>query len=510
MFSRKLFLALWMMLAVVFCSAQRIVYSEPERDDSRRLNFEIVGKIGGNFLIYKNIRNKNWITVMDNDMNVVSREEQDYVPDNDRMINADFFPYGDFAYMIYQYQRKNIVYCMASKIDGNGKLVGDVMELDTSHIGFAADNRIYTVLTNENKSQIAVFKINSKNRKLYVMTTLLYDNNLSLARKSVINIPMEERNDYLGEFQLDNGGNLVFSRFVRKGNDNISEASFIIKHAQADTLLYKALNLEKTWLDEIHIKIDNSNNRIFLTSFYYNERRGNVDGLYFYVWDMATSQPILENINIFSDELRREARGESGTKTAFNNFFIQDIITRRDGGFLIASEAYYTTSRYNAWNRWDYLYGSPLMSPMWNNYYYSPYYNRYWMNSRFYGSNNRGSRYHADNIVVFSFDGKGQPEWNNVIGKAQFNDENDDLISYQLMNTGSEIHFLFNQPERRNNLLTDFAITPDGTLSRNPTLKNLDRGHEFMTKYGKQVSSKQMIIPCIYRNSICFAKIEYN
>ena len=96
------------------------------------------------------------------------------------------------------------------------------------------------------------------------------------------------------------------------------------------------------------------------------------------------------------------------------------------------------------------------------------------------------------------------------MGKSQFDDESDDLVSYQLMNTGGQLHFLFNMQERRNNLLTDFSISPNGELSRNPTLKNLDKGYEFMPKYGKQVSARQMIIPCQYRNFICFAKIEYN
>jgi len=73
------------------------------------------------------------------------------------------------------------------------------------------------------------------------------------------------------------------------------------------------------------------------------------------------------------------------------------------------------------------------------------------------------------------------------------------------------LHFLFTDLEKRTKLLTDFSISPDGQLNHNPTLKNLDRGYEFMPKYARQVSAKQMIIPCLYRgNFICFAKIDYN
>ena len=42
----------------ITATAQKIVYSESEKDDTRRLNFEVAGKVGGNFLIYKNIRNR--------------------------------------------------------------------------------------------------------------------------------------------------------------------------------------------------------------------------------------------------------------------------------------------------------------------------------------------------------------------------------------------------------------------------------------------------------------------
>src|SRR6186997_3178364 len=208
----------WFLSVLIVCStfpatAQKIVYSEPEREDTRRLNFEIAGKIGGNFLIYKNIRNKSWIVILDNEMKQIGKIEQDYVPDNDRMINVDFFAYPDFCYMVYQYQKKSIVYCVASKIGADGNKIGDVIQLDTTHIGFAASNKIYSVLSSEDKSKIAVFKINSRNKSLYTMTTLLMDDQLNLLKKSRMAIPMEERYDYLNDFHVDNAGDMVFAKF---------------------------------------------------------------------------------------------------------------------------------------------------------------------------------------------------------------------------------------------------------------------------------------------------------
>jgi len=39
----------------------------------------------------------------------------DFMPD--KTINVDFVAYPDFAYIIYQFQKRNILHCMAAAID---------------------------------------------------------------------------------------------------------------------------------------------------------------------------------------------------------------------------------------------------------------------------------------------------------------------------------------------------------------------------------------------------------
>ena len=75
------------LLAVLNLSAQRIVYSEPDRDDSRSTNFEIIGRMNDHFLVYKNYRSSYNISVLDNDMKLVSKEELSFLPD--RVVNVE-------------------------------------------------------------------------------------------------------------------------------------------------------------------------------------------------------------------------------------------------------------------------------------------------------------------------------------------------------------------------------------------------------------------------------------
>ena len=499
-----LFLSL--LLAGKASLAQRIIYSEPEKDDTRRMNFEVIGKVAGNFQVYKNIRSKNYICLYDNDMKLVSKEDQDYLPD-DRLINVDFYPYGDYSYVVYQYQKKNVVYCDAVKIDDKGRKASDIIGLDTSHIGFAVNNKIYTTVTSEDKNKLLIAKVNSRNRSRYLVTTLLFNNALELQKRSSMVVPMNEQDDYLGDFSVDNDGDLIVTKFTRNNNDNIVHAALLWKKAQADSFSTVELPLDNIYLDELQVKVDNFNKRYLVSSFYYKQRRGNIEGMYFYVLDKATGQPSMQNTVTFSEELRKEARGDANIKMAFNDYFLRNIIIKRDGGFIVGSESYYTTSRFNNWNRWDYLYGLPYSSAF-DYYTYSPMYGSWLWRNRY--NNSQAVRHHADNITIFSFDNTGKLQWNNVIHKDQFDDETDDRISYNIVNTGGQLHFLFNQEEHRTQLLNDYSLTADGQINRNPTLKNLDRGYEFLPKYGKQVSSKQMIIPCFYNNYICFAKLDYN
>ncbi|MEO5592095.1 MAG: hypothetical protein ABIR15_01450 [Chitinophagaceae bacterium] len=489
--------------------APRIVYTEPEKEDSRRTNFEIIGKLNGNFLVYKSNHNDDAICIYDNDMKLKERVKLDFTPDQ-QLINVDFVAYPDFFYMIYEFQRKGIVHCVAAKLDANAKKIIDPIELDTTQVGFASNNKIYTAINSDDKQSIMVFKINSKNRDNFVFTTLLYNKDLQLrGNKERMGLGMEERNDFFTDFLLTNDGELVFGKFLRQNyNEYITKLSMVIKYPDSARLSVNNVELDGKILDEIKLKSDNTNKRILLNAFYYKQKRGNIEGLYSLLWDKVENKKIREISSLFNDELRANAKGQDASmKTAFNDFFIKNIIVRKDGGYLIVSESEYNTSRGNPFNRWDYMgYGNPWMSPV-DYYYYSPY--GYWGSPWNRWNNMQNMRYNAENVMILSYNKDGSIDWSGIIPKSQYDDESDNMISFQLVNTGADIHFLFNMSEKRTIMLNDQSIASDGKITRNPTLKNLDKGYEFMTRSGKQVSARQVIVPCLYRNYLCFAKLEY-
>ena len=487
--------------------SQQITYSQAEADDTRALDFNIIGKVGGNFLVYKNIRNKYAVSVYDNRMKSKNKVDLDFMPD--KTINVDFVAYPDFAYIIYQFQKRNILHCMAAAIDGNGKLLKTPFELDTTQITFFADNKIYSTINSEDKSKILIYKIQKKNDK-FNFTTLLLNDRLELLHKSRIETPYEEHKDIFSDFFVDDAGNFVFTKGTKlNSRDYLQKLMLVTKGPQEDNFTLNELNLSGNYLDEIKLKVDNVNQQYLINSLFYKKKNGNIEGLYSAVWNKKNDKLVSQNFAEFGDSIREEAKTEGGTRLAFNDYFIRDVILKKDGGFILTAEDHTTQSRGNPWNRYDYLYGYPSFSPFDSYYLYSP--SSYWYSSRYpnYYNNNGQVRYYYQNIVVLDLDNTGNLIWSNIVHKSQFDDDNDNFLSYSIMLTGSELHFLFNELERRNQLINDQTVSADGKITRNPPLRSLDRGYEFMPRYAKQVSSYQIIVPCMYRSFICFAKIEY-
>ncbi len=500
----------FLLLLPVISFGQRITYSEPQREDNREINFDIIGKLKNNVLIFKNVRYKYAVSVYDiADMSLKEKVELDFIPD--KAFNVDFIAYPEHVYFIYQFQKRGIVYCLGAKIDFAGKLVSEPFLLDTTHVGAMGDNKIYTTINSEDKKKIMIFKIQKKNEK-FNYTTLLFDDQLKLMHKTRQVLDYDDRNDLYGDFQVDNEGTFIFSKSIKSGNRaNISSLFLITKPALEDAFSVKQINLNEKYIDEVKIKIDNVNRRYLINTFYYMEKRGNIEGIFTSIWDVAADSITANVFTKLDDSIRAFAKAKGNIKYVFNDYFIRNILLKKDGSFLIAAEDFTSQTSGNAgWNRWDYIYGSPYFSPYYN-YYYNPlggYYRGFY---RPYSGFNtpQNVRYYYDNIMLIDINKNGQVTSNKVINKEQYADDGDNYLSFAPFITGSEIHFLYNIIEKRDKLLSDQTLVSTGTIKRNPTIKSIERGYEFMPKLSKQVGARQLIIPCTFRNQICFARIDF-
>ncbi len=486
--------------------AQKLVYSVPEKSEARQTSFEIIGKYSGKYLVYKNYKSTHYISVYNTDMQLLNNVDMPYMPD--RVIEASFVAYPDYSYLFYQFQKKGVTRIFGVKIGADGKNLTEPVELDTTHTGGGGnDDKIYSVIPSEDKSNILVFRVNTRNEKSYLFRTILLDKNLMLRHATnQLGLDMRDRNDFLTDFYVDNEGTLVFGRGLRPGpNENISKFHLVVKHADADTFAYRDLDFQKITLDEVKLKMDNYHQRYLFTGFYYSGKKSSIEGIANAVFDKKTEQWTIHNVIPLNDELREDARSENNAKNAFNDYYIHDITIRSDGVFLVNAESVYqTTHDGNNYNRWNYM--NPWTSPM-DYYRYGGYYGGY--GSPWGYSSSNTVRYHADNILALAFDKDGKLFLSNVVRKSQYDDNTDNMVSYALINTGNGLQYLYNDYEKRETVLAYQTIVAGGRIIRNPTIKGLERDYDFLPRYAKQVDTREVIIPCLFRNTLCFARLEF-
>ncbi len=482
---------------------QKVSISEVTREDNRDMNFEIIGKMNSNILVYKNIRSNHKISIFDKDMNTVETVKLDFVPD--KTYNIDFIAYPDYFIMIYQYQKGNILHCMGVKMDAGGKKMSEPQELDTTRIPVLSDNKIYSTIFSEDRQKIMIFKIQSRWEKLN-MKTMLFDKDLKLITADRFLTEYNDRRESYDNFILANDGSLVFTYAKQTGvRDSYSILGLFAKSPGRSTFDSHEINLEEKYIDEIKVKIDNRNNRYILNTFYYKKNRGSIEGLFTYIWDKGGEKQYVSQFTEIYDSLRLEAKSSGMLRFALDDFFIKQIVVKADGGFIIAAEDFTKDTRgNNGFNRYDYLY-NPYSLSSGSYYYYNPY-SGYYRPLSSYG--NQSTRYYYENILVMSVSKTGQIEWSKVLHKSQFDDNEENFLSFSTAISGGEIHFLFNA-DKRYQVVSNQGIAADGTITRYPTLKTDQKGYEFMPNLSKQVGASQVIMPCAYRGNICFAKIDF-
>jgi hypothetical protein len=328
------------LLAVLHTAqGQKIDYSLVDKDDVRDMSFEILGRISNNILVYKNYRNRHAISVYDNEMQQKNRIELSNLPE--KIINVDFISYNDFAYMIYQHQKRNSIFCSMVKINGEGKMMSEPVDLDTTQVNNNTENKVYTLINSDDKKKIMLFKIKRDTERDYLFTTILYDQQMKVLKRSNFEIKSPDRDVVFTDFVMDNEGDFAFGKCTRIGSrDYINKVDLVIKAASADSILVQKLPLNDLTLDELKIKFDNGNKKLMMASFFYKQRRGNIEGVYTLIWDKNKKEALKPKQYIFNDSIRLEAKSENNSiKTAFNDQFIRQVVPTQDGGFAVFTES---------------------------------------------------------------------------------------------------------------------------------------------------------------------------
>jgi hypothetical protein len=305
--------------------AQAITYSEVEKSDSRNANFEILGKFGDNFLIYKNISRRHDLTVYNYDMTIKEILKLDFV--SDKTDNVDFVTYPDHFLMIWQYQKNNIIYCKGANVDGAGNLIGNVADIDTTKVGLFSNVPSYDVTWSEDKKKILMYKVQTRNDE-YNLATRIFNETLTPLDSMRTSISYNDRREAFGDLQINNEGTIVFSKEKQNARPEfINTLEINFKKLNDPLISTTPVPLDDQLIQDVRIRIDNLNKQYLINSFAYRKYNGNVGGLFTALINdsfMLTKKVI----NEFDDSLRQKLSNNPGYRSAFDDFYMKNIILK--------------------------------------------------------------------------------------------------------------------------------------------------------------------------------------
>ena len=514
-------ISLSLLLGLQFLFAQSYEVAGIEKSDKEDMQYEVLGKVGNRYWIYKNVGGVATIAQYNDRMQLVKQNDLSFIKTTN-LNGIEFITNANNVYVFFQFQVKATVYAAVAELNTDGLLVGSPRIVDSADkIKPGTGVKVFNLLESEDRQKMVIFSVNTTNANAIKVRAITLNKNIENINDAEISINSTDKKSSLSDFALDNNGNLFCLRNVTQTNMPPAVSLLYLSASGAEVVESSILN-NSLLLDEIRVKIDNKTGHVILNSYYATTQKGNIEGLYSYIWDINTKQEILTNSNRFTDAVRSLVTNKRNLKGAFDMFYLDKVSTQADGSFVVVSEAAASYSNRNMFSRWDYFYGGPFYNPFMFNYWNRPFgfypwarfgwgpslfmWNR-WMNP--YASFGYPSvTYNANNIALLSFDIKGNLQWVKTIDKKQTDQNVDQFIGYGSIENEAGMSFVYHQKQKGVHQLIVNTLSKEGQLSKGNSIILNEKNYEWMPKSLKQVGEHEAILPYQFKNKIGFAKIQ--
>lgn len=479
-------LALVLLLLVTPLSrvqSQDVIYSAYDKFDFRDDDYDIVGVTGGRLFTYAHQSEGAQLNAYDDSMNKVATILLDFFPE--RIYKVKFIAYPDKIITLYQALESNKVIQYAALLDNLGRLVGKPVQLGSVKTGIFGATKVYfSAEVSENKKYILVYNASDHGRDIDFDGKWL-DDKLNIVKRCKASYSADNAVSH-GDLALSNEGTVFLPLFTTSGALNYADQFWILKLLPgASRFEARELPLGDKYGASGYLKMDNVNNRIYFGGFYSNKKNGGFDGIIFADYDVASGDFRNHKFIPFDNKLI-DAAGARRKNHAFDNYEVKQLVVKNDGGFVLVSEVHYITTRSN------YMPGFGYYS------YYSQY------------MNTMVREYHFDDIMALSYNSDGTRIWSSFIPKFQYSQEDGGVFSsYALLNTGGTLAFLFNDFNVSRSRIQLATIDADGKTDIHSFTAEGNDNPDWLPRSGRQVSPRDLVIPCFHKRQICFAKVMF-
>lgn len=291
--------------------------------------------------------------------------------------------------------------------------------------------------------------------------------------------------DFAGEQSVEeaildeNGTAIALLKYKSSTRSTSGNYDLLAISANSDSLKHRHIAVDGKNLNDLKLSIDYQQDLVQLCGFYAGENSLASVGVLFGTYNPRNDSltgPFLQEfkaktINDFM------ANKENGKINDLFNYKVDRLIPRSDGGTILIAEASYVTETQS----------------------YNSYYQLYTVTYS----------YHFDNVLLFSLNPDGTIDWTCVLRKNQVS-ENDEgfYSSYSLYVAEQELSICYNKAIRRRADIARFNVNFKGHSTSETLIENANEVL-IMPQGSKQVSAKEILIPCSQKNSPAILKLLF-
>lgn len=464
------------MLFIVQCLIGQTIYMSPEYSIRNDNFYEMFTLQNGGVLLFRDRNNSSKIEILNNELEELKSVNY-YIKANRPAIES-LIQKDTLLQIIYSFrQERNFMIAMDLFNPKTFEIDSTIFLLEED-FKFVQGNIRSTL--SEDKSKTLLFGTRDEQMKFIVID----NDEFKILRIATYDLGTINVREDFRKVEVTNSGEILLL-FERRNKKFSKEDHNLIFAKSTTTVDFTETSIPLKNILSNRVKaIYNNQTGIFYTCGLYAEKSlSDLSG--YFICKILQDGSFSLAMSEFSKDLTKELFGYSvNRKKSIRDFYLTEIIMRRDGGVLLISEMqkeFVRRASYSTMSR--------------------------------YGGSNYALRgfvdYYNEDILIFSVDPNGDEDWYKILYKKQFSQDDDGAFSsFFIMKTPSRLRILYNDEIKKSNTVSEYLMDPSGKFERNAILNTEYQNLQLRFRDAMQSANNTIVVPSESNFKLTLVKLK--
>ncbi len=435
-------------------------------------NYSVMGKYTDRYL-FMTINNNSNVKVQSFNENLIWLNTKELKLESKKISVIDNLVGKKNFFLFYTLKQKQKIYIKASKFDSKCNILDSTTFMISEIKNFTPKVEIKF---SDDKSKTLVYFFEEKN----VFHGCIFEND-SFKKLQEVNFTLKSFDDETESLDVIISNNAEIFLIDQNLLERDSKRETSVFKYKNELLKILKVKIPARKISSTKVLYDNINEKLIVCGLQNSKDNYKPNNVYAMIVNSA-----LDTFSFsvdFTQELISLANGKlNSKKSGIEDLVIENVILRKDGGFLVVAEQQKSIERLNN------SFRSGIHTDMPSSFF----------------------DYYYDNMVFVSFSPSGKCDWQNTFFKKQVS-HNDGAAfsSYFLHKRNDALRFIFNDEIENETTISEYNVMPNGRLQRNSVFSTMGKKLLLRFRTGIQINANESVIVSESRNKLHLVRIVF-